>query len=457
MITVSNLHFLAEIAGQRIINYAFEGVLIALLTYAVIRLLPRTNAGTRFAVWLAALFSVVALPLMGASASGWTPPVAAHLTLPTSWAFYALIAWGLAASFGLARVAIGLWHVSRLRRNAREIAVAALDPLCQRTLQEFESRRRVKVCVSDDLRVPAAAGFFCPSVLIPNWAWQELSPAELNTVLMHELGHLRRWDDWTNLLQRILGALLFFHPAVWWINSRLSLEREMACDDLVLAEMADARAYAECLVSISEKSLLQSGVALALAAVSHVRQTTLRLAKILDRNRPRGTRVSRPALAMMTVLSAAALLAAPHIPAIVEFQDNSTPRSQRTQIVQTPSIVPTHYGSQIEPKVILAAAHEDRAAPMAAVLKTVSRNNVSVKSKLRLGRATFKSQRISAAPQVIPVGADEQTVPAMLLVIQTQDYDDAGMRVWSLCVWHLTLVPNRGQPQVRTEAVSKAI
>ena len=89
---------------------------------------------------------------------------------------------------------------------------------------------------------------------------QELSAVELNAILLHELAHLRRWDDWTNLIQKIVGAVLFFHPAVWWIEKKLALEREMACDDLVLAKTASPRAYAECLVSLAEKSLLRRGL-----------------------------------------------------------------------------------------------------------------------------------------------------------------------------------------------------
>src|SRR6202011_3024466 len=96
-----------------------------------------------------------------------------------------------------------------------------------------------------------------PLVVIPAWARQELSTTELQAILLHELAHLRRWDDWTNLVQKIVGALLFFHPAVWWIEQRLSLEREMACDDVVLAETVSPRGYAECLLSLAEKSLLR--------------------------------------------------------------------------------------------------------------------------------------------------------------------------------------------------------
>jgi len=65
--------------------------------------------------------------------------------------------------------------------------------------------------------------------------------------LLHEFAHLGRWDDWTNLAQKLVRTIFFFHPAVWWIEKRLSLEREMACDDVVLAETQNPRAYAECL------------------------------------------------------------------------------------------------------------------------------------------------------------------------------------------------------------------
>jgi len=88
---------------------------------------------------------------------------------------------------------------------------------------------------------------------------RELSPEELRVVLLHEFAHLRRWDDWTNLLQKLVRTIFFFHPAVWWIERRLSLEREMACDEAVLAETENPQAYAECLVSLQRKALFGAG------------------------------------------------------------------------------------------------------------------------------------------------------------------------------------------------------
>ena len=138
---------------------------------------------------------------------------------------------------------------------------------------------------------------------------------------MHELGHLKRWDDWTNLGQKVVRALLFFHPAVWWIDSRLSLEREIACDEFVVAKTSDARGYARCLVSVAEKSVGRRAFAVAVAAVSRVRETAARLARILEQNRPAKLGVSKPAFAGFAVLIIAVMVELPRIPTMVVFRE----------------------------------------------------------------------------------------------------------------------------------------
>ena len=84
--------------------------------------------------------------------------------------------------------------------------------------------------------------------------------------------HSGNSTDWTNLAQKLVRTVFFFHPAVWWIERRLSLEREMACDEAVLAETENPRAYAECLVSLAEKSFVRRGLALAQAVVGRARR-----------------------------------------------------------------------------------------------------------------------------------------------------------------------------------------
>jgi beta-lactamase regulating signal transducer with metallopeptidase domain len=172
----------------------------------------------------------------------------------------------LIAMAGLLRVGLGLWQLRKVRAGSEVIELAGLDPLLQRTLGEFQPSRKVAIATSEKVMVPAAIGFFRPMIVLPSWALRELSTAELNSILIHELAHLQRRDDWTNLAQKVLRAVLFFHPAVWWVERQLSLEREMACDEVVLSRTANPRAYAECLVTVAERSFMRRGLALAHAA-----------------------------------------------------------------------------------------------------------------------------------------------------------------------------------------------
>ena len=319
-----DLQSFARLSSTQILNCAAEGVGIALLAWILLRALGRQNSGTRFAVWFAALIGIAALPLfghMGSSASEIAGR--SEIMIPASWALYIFAAWFLIASAGLIRIGVGFWRLRQLRKSCVRIDDVALDPLLRKTLEEFDSPRSVAVCVSDGLRVPTAIGFIKPLVVIPSWAMQELSATELNAILLHELAHLRRWDDWTNLVQKVLGALLFFHPAVWWIEKKLALEREMACDDLVLAKTESPRVYAECLVALAEKSLVRKGMALAQAAVGRMRHMSLRVAQILDEKRPGATRVWRPAPILVGGLSVACLMVFSDGPRLVSFEPSS--------------------------------------------------------------------------------------------------------------------------------------
>jgi hypothetical protein len=162
-----------------------------------------------------------------------------------------------------------------------------------------------------------------PLIVLPGWVMRELSTDELNQILLHELAHLRRWDDWTNLAQKVVRALCFFHPAVWWIEKKVSLEREMACDDAVIAETASPRAYAECLAHLAEGTLLQRSLALAQAALGRIHQISVRMARILDMNRPATAgRSWKPAVSMVAGFAIVSVLGISKAPRLIAFRDS---------------------------------------------------------------------------------------------------------------------------------------
>jgi hypothetical protein len=108
------------------------------------------------------------------------------------------------------------------------------------------------VAYSRRVSVPVVVGILRPMILLPIGLGSGLTLPQLETILIHELAHIRRFDLAINLLQRLIEALLFFHPAVWWLSRRISIERENACDDTVLRSYCRGIQYADALVRMAE-------------------------------------------------------------------------------------------------------------------------------------------------------------------------------------------------------------
>ena len=324
---------MAEVLALRLLDSLIEGTAIYVCAGLILRIVPRQNAATRFAVWFSALVAIAVLPwVSGAWLHTGVANVAskhAAIALPGSWAIYFLIGWGLLALWFSLMLSRAIWHLHGLRRNCIAVDPRELDPVLQQTLQRHGGRRRVALCTSEQVRVPAAVGLVKPAILIPHSLMGELSPAELNQVVLHELAHFRRWDDWTNLIQQAVTALLFFHPAIWWIEKKLGLEREMACDDAVLAETASPRAYAECLARLAERTLVGRGIALAQSVLGKVRQTSDRVARILEVNRPASGRYTlRLAVSLVAVLAVACAGLYSRSPKLIAFERSPQAQAQ---------------------------------------------------------------------------------------------------------------------------------
>ena len=97
---------------------------------------------------------------------------------------------------------------------------------------------------------PSVVGWLRPAILIPAAALAGLNAAQLQAILAHELAHIRRHDYLVNMLQTVVETLLFYHPAVWWVSSRMRHERELCCDDLAVRHCGDAIGYARALTRL---------------------------------------------------------------------------------------------------------------------------------------------------------------------------------------------------------------
>jgi hypothetical protein len=128
-----------------------------------------------------------------------------------------------------------------------------------------------------------------------------LTDEELEHVVLHELAHVRRRDDWAALVEWVLVALMWVNPAAHWARRRLALSREMACDDWVVQQTATPVAYARCLTAVASLRSQKGRARLAAAATGRSSALTKRVTRVLESGARPGSRLSR-AVALLTPL-----------------------------------------------------------------------------------------------------------------------------------------------------------
>ena len=177
---------------------------------------------------------------------------------------------------------MGIWRLSALGftvllvRRATKAGDAIMGQIT-RMAGRCGLHRAPLVRITSYLISPAVAGILRPVLLLPAGALAGLSPRELDFILAHEFAHIRRQDFLIGLLQAALETLLFFHPAVWWVSHRMSLEREHACDDAALRITGDPQEGAKALARLAELSLHTSPALVPAAAGHHLLHRVRRL------------------------------------------------------------------------------------------------------------------------------------------------------------------------------------
>ncbi len=199
-------------------------------------------------------------------------------------------------------------RLEQLKRDALPLPVEYRDAMPQ-WMRANKGARDVRLCVSDDTDVPVAVGLFDAMILVPHTLLDRLSQDEVDQICLHELAHLRRADDWSNGLQRLLIALLGWNPAAQFIGQQLDLEREVACDDWVLSFVGMVRPYALCLTKMAERASWPRHPIPAPGVFATRKHISLRIERLLGAGRNIATNLSlAPAAAAIAVVGALALL-----------------------------------------------------------------------------------------------------------------------------------------------------
>lgn len=274
---------LAMAISRALIQFIWQGSIAGVALWAALFALRNRTANARYAVGCAALALMALLPIATAWSLYHGPatansrqeirnPLSLVSAVPAGapsqgvWLLWlqtwALPVWSTGVFFFSTRMALGYRHAYRLRRRGKPAGESVVR-VVNRLAAAMGVRRAIRILMSSIIDTPAVVGWFRPVILLPAAALMGLTPLQLEAVLAHEIGHIKRYDYLVNMLQMLAETLFFYHPAVWFASKRIRIERELCCDDLAVRFSGNALRYARALTTLEKLRLTTPGVAMA--------------------------------------------------------------------------------------------------------------------------------------------------------------------------------------------------
>jgi uncharacterized protein (TIGR03435 family) len=295
-----------ERLGWTLVHFLWQGTLVATV-YGIARWAARqSSANARYVLATAAMALMTLAPIATWTALGPPSPEQVVATFHAPWSggsmpsvrdvpTQVLVSATRPEPSPALPWVVGLWFlgasVFSLRLflawgSVRTLSGTVAPPEWQARLWDLQRRigvsRTVRLVVAPLADAPSVIGWLRPVVLTPVGALAGLPADQVEALLFHELAHIRRHDYLVNLAQSVVEALLFYHPAVWWISGHMRLERELCCDDLAVAMTGDPLTFARALagVAASTRPVFTPAMAATGGPLAH------RVARLLGHSRP---------------------------------------------------------------------------------------------------------------------------------------------------------------------------
>ena len=174
-----------------------------------------------------------------------------------------VMVWMLGVLLLTLRFLAELAYIQRLKHQPGQMAAAPFQDLLRELAQQMGIHRTIELKETMRIDGPMVIGFFKPVILVPLGLLSNLDPSQVESVLAHELAHIKRYDYVLNLFQSLVEILLFFNPAMWWISSFIRSEREHCCDDMAIEITGNQLAFVKTLASLEELRSVPNQFALA--------------------------------------------------------------------------------------------------------------------------------------------------------------------------------------------------
>ncbi|TDR16275.1 M56 family metallopeptidase [Marinicella litoralis] len=266
---LADTQLLITTLGWSLIHFLWQGTLITLLYWVITRSIQSVHA--KYWTGMSLVLVSLIIPILNSYNASYPNSSSSHIELTTqsiqsyqqlnaeNLFFYMIdislpyfvLAWGLTVLFLSFRLIKSWLNLSSIRHEC--------DPHISSQLKQFVKNISIKLDlatipllkVSKQVMVPAAYGFFKPTILLPLSLISQIPKEQLEAIIKHELCHLKRNDFIHNIIQLCADILLFFHPGIRWMNNDIRHVREQCCDQMVLAHETEAITYAKALTNIA--------------------------------------------------------------------------------------------------------------------------------------------------------------------------------------------------------------
>jgi beta-lactamase regulating signal transducer with metallopeptidase domain len=343
-----------------VVNSLWQAAAVAFAAWIFTRFMPRMNAATRHIIWWAVLVMIMILPLAGlvpppagpvasaplqsitkaalATPVNLGPPAANQAVIDPprarmevragGWPTWVFALWTAILLLQLARVA---WSYCCLRgvQSRSRPAPLVMRGNFDAWVLSCRVRRPARLLISSEIRSPMAVGFRRPAVILPEQLLGEFQDSDLDHVLLHELAHLARRDDWSNLAMRLLAGILVLHPVAAWVLVLIEDEREIACDDWVVSMTGAAPPYAASLTRLFELCSSRRWMVLASGMAENASHLGRRVEMLLQRSREFAPHASATRIALSTTVLSILMIAGAQAPgwfAIAQDRPSPSPR-----------------------------------------------------------------------------------------------------------------------------------